>query len=154
MSTTRMTQQMKATRESVYRALTDARAVQRWQVPDGMTSEVHEFDVREGGTFRISLTYHGDRAGKSGGHTDTFHGHFVKLVENEEVAEVLEFETSDPELQGEMTVTYKLRDCDGGTELHAVHDHLPPGVSHADNETGWRMSLAKLTRLVEEPPHD
>jgi uncharacterized protein YndB with AHSA1/START domain len=154
MSTTRMTQHMKATRESVYRALTDARAVQRWQVPDGMTSEVHEFDVREGGTFRISLTYHGDSTGKSGGHTDTFHGHFVKLVENEQIVEVMEFETSDPELQGEMTVTYVLRDADGGTELHAVHDHVPAGVSHADNETGWRMSLGKLARLVEEPARD
>jgi uncharacterized protein YndB with AHSA1/START domain len=150
MSTTRMTQHVKATRESVYRALTDARAVQRWQVPDGMTSEVHEFDVREGGTFRISLTYQGDGAGKSGGHTDTFHGHFVTLVPDEQIVEVMEFETRDPELQGEMTVTYTLHDADGGTELRAVHDQVPPGVSRADNEHGWRMSLGKLARLVEQ----
>ena len=26
-------------------------------VPDGMTSEVHAFDAREDGFFRISLTY-------------------------------------------------------------------------------------------------
>jgi hypothetical protein len=30
-----------------------------------------------------------------------------------------------------------------------VHDGLPRGVSAADNETGWRMALAKLAALVE-----
>jgi hypothetical protein len=30
-----------------------------------------------------------------------------------------------------------------------VHDGLPRGVSTADNEIGWRMSLAKLAALVE-----
>jgi hypothetical protein len=41
----------------VCRALLDPEAVQRWMVPDGMTSEIHTFDGREGGAFRISLTY-------------------------------------------------------------------------------------------------
>lgn len=35
------------------------------------------------------------------------------------------------------------------TDIVAVHDHLPPGLSAADNETGWRMSLGKLAELVE-----
>jgi hypothetical protein len=42
-----------------------------------------------------------------------------------------------------------LSDADGGTDLLAVHDGLPGGVSPADNETGWRMALAKLATLVE-----
>lgn len=37
----------------------------------------------------------------------------------------------------------------GGTEIFAVHDGLPPGLSAADNEAGWRSSLAKLAALVE-----
>jgi uncharacterized protein YndB with AHSA1/START domain len=41
----------------VYGALLDARAVAKWKVPDGMTCHVHAFDAREGGSFRISLTY-------------------------------------------------------------------------------------------------
>jgi len=60
-----------------------------------------------------------------------------------------EFETTDPVLEGEMTITYTLADSPGGTEVHAVHDGLPPGVPAADNEAGWRMSLAKLAALVE-----
>ena len=119
-------------------------------VPDGMTSYVHAFDAREGGFFRISLTYESpDELGKTTAHTDTYHGHFVKLVPDELVAEVLEFETENPGMRGEMTITFTLTDADGGTEVLAVHDRLPPALSPADNETGWRMSLAKLAALVE-----
>jgi uncharacterized protein YndB with AHSA1/START domain len=141
---------MNAPRVVVYRALLDARAVATWMVPTGMTSHVHAFDAREGGSFRISLTYDSPTGtGKTTAHTDTFHGRFVKLVENEQVVEVVEFETTDTAMQGEMTITYALADADGGTELFAVHDGLPRGVSTADNELGWQMSLAKLAALVE-----
>lgn len=134
----------------VYAALLDARMVARWKVPDGMTCQVHEFDAREGGSIRISLTYdEPTRAGKTTSHTDTYHGWFVKLVRNEQVVEVDEFETTNPALRGEMTITITLADADGGTDLVAVHEGLPPGVSAADNETGWRMALAKLASLVE-----
>ena len=119
-------------------------------VPPGMTSQVHTFDAHEGGTFRISLTYDTPTGtGKTTAHTDTHHGRFVKLVPNEQVVEVVEFETADPTLQGEMTITISLADADGGTELVAVHDRLPPALSPADNETGWRLSLANLPALVE-----
>jgi uncharacterized protein YndB with AHSA1/START domain len=119
-------------------------------VPTGMTSHVHAFDAREGGVFRISLTYDAPTGtGKTTAHTDTYHGRFVKLVPDEQIVEALEFETADPGMQGEMTITYTLADADGGTELLAVHDRLPPGLSAADNETGWRLSLGKLAALVE-----
>jgi hypothetical protein len=58
-------------------------------------------------------------------------------------------ETSDPGMHGEMTMTISLVDAGGGTEIIAVHDGLPPALSPADNETGWRMSLDKLAALVE-----
>jgi len=139
-----------APRASVYRALLDRRAVATWMVPTGMTSHVHAFDARDGGTFRISLTYDEPTGtGKTSAHTDTYHGRFVKLVANEQVVEVVEFETADPTLRGEMTITISLADADGGTDIVAVHDGLPPGLSPADNEAGWLSSLAKLATLVE-----
>ena len=119
-------------------------------VPTGMTSHVHAFDAREGGSFRISLTYDAPAGiGKTTAHTDTYHGHFVKLATNEQVVEVVEFETTDPALRGEMTITISLADADGGTEINAVHDGLPRGVPAKDNEAGWRSSLARLAALVE-----
>lgn len=150
MSATRIRRHVNAPRAMVYRALLDARAVAKWKVPTGMTCQVHAFDAREGGSFRISLTYDAPTGtGKTTAHTDTYHGRFVRLVPNEQVVEVDEFETTDPALRGEMTITITLSDADGGTDLLAVHDGLPRGVSPADNETGWRMALDKLAALVE-----
>jgi uncharacterized protein YndB with AHSA1/START domain len=149
-SSTRVRRHIDAPRARVYEALVDAAAVVTWKVPTGMTCHVHSFEGREGGTFRISLTYDApDRRGKTTADTDTYHGRFVRLVPNEQVVEVDEFETDDPMLRGEMTVTMTLTDVDGGTDLLAEHEGLPPGVSPADNEEGWRLSLAKLAALVE-----
>lgn len=150
MASTRNPRHLNAPRAAVYRAFLDARAVASWMVPTGMTSEVHEFDPRVGGRFRISLTYDEPAAaGKTSAHTDTHHGRFVTLVPDETIVEAVDFETDDPAMRGEMTITIDLADAEGGTDLVAVHDGLPPGLSATDNETGWRSSLDKLATLVE-----
>ncbi|MEV0399220.1 SRPBCC domain-containing protein [Actinoallomurus sp. NPDC050550] len=150
MHSTRVSQHINASRPAVYRALLDANVMAKWRVPDGMSSHVHVFDAREGGAFRVSLTYDApDAVGKSTAHTDTYHGHFVKLVPNEQVVEEFEFEAEDPALRGTMTMTTTLTDADGGTDVVIVHEGLPDVVPAADNETGTRMALANLARLVE-----
>jgi len=133
----------------VYAALTDPADIVRWKVPRSMTAELHDFD---GTSFRISLTYDApDRVGKTSAHTDTYRGRFVELVPDERVVEVDELETEDPTLAGPMTITVTLADADGGTDLSAVHEGLPPGVRPEDNEAGWREALDRLAELVETP---
>ncbi len=150
MYSTRVSQHVNASRTAVYRALLDAEAIAKWRVPAGMSSHVHEFDAREGGSFRVSLTYDApDAIGKSAPHTDTYHGRFVNLVPNEQVVEVFEFETTDPALRGTMTMTTTLTDADGGTQVLVLHEGIPDGVPPADNEMGTRMALANLAQLVE-----
>jgi uncharacterized protein YndB with AHSA1/START domain len=78
-SSTRISRQIKAPREVVYRAFLDPLAVARWKVPDGMTCHVDEFEAREGGVLRISLTYDAPTGmGKTTARTDTYRGRFVK----------------------------------------------------------------------------
>ncbi len=150
MSTNRVARHIRAPRAAVYRALLDPEAVQQWMVPDGMTSRVHSFEPHEGGVFRISLTYDAPTGtGKTTTHTDTFHGRFARLVPDTEVVQVVEFETADAALQGEMTIVYTLTDANDGTDLVGLHENLPPGLRPEDNELGWSMSLDKLARLVE-----
>ncbi|EFC84307.1 SRPBCC domain-containing protein [Parafrankia sp. EUN1f] len=140
-----------ASRATVYRALIDPAAIVRWRFPDGMSAQLHEFDAREGGAFRISLSY--DRpgaAGKTAGNTDTYRGHFVRLVPGEQVVEELAFETADPALGAPMTMTTTLSDTDdGGTLVVIAHDGIPDAIPTADNETGTRMALDRLRALVE-----
>ncbi|GED82933.1 hypothetical protein TNCT6_00180 [Streptomyces sp. 6-11-2] len=141
---------MRASPAAVYRALTDPDVVAGWRVPDGMTAQVHTFDAREGGTFRVSLSYDepGGR-GKSGAHTDTYRGHFARLVPDRLVVEVLAFETDEDALHGTMTMTTSLAEVDGGTEVVIVHEGIPDEVPRGDNELGTRMALDNLARLVE-----
>ena len=154
MRSTRVHRHVNAPRAAVYRLLLDPAAVARWRVPDGMTARVHTFEPHEGGAIRVSLTYDAPTgAGKTTARTDTYHGRFVRLVPNETVVEADAFETDDPALRGEMISTITLADAPGGgTDVVGVHEPLPPGVSAADNETGWRMALAKLAALAEAGP--
>jgi uncharacterized protein YndB with AHSA1/START domain len=150
MGSTTTARHIDAPRAKVYRALLDAKAVAAWRVPTGMTGCVHEFDGRQGGAFRVSLTYDAPTGtGKTTLLTDTYHGYFARLVPDEQVVEVLAFETTVPDLLGEMTITTTLIDADGGTDVVVVHDGIPKGVSTTDNHAGTEMALAKLAALVE-----
>ncbi|WP_067655403.1 SRPBCC family protein [Nocardia harenae] len=151
MTSTRIGRHIAAPRGAVYRLLLDAEAVATWMVPDGMTSEVLAFEPREGGAVHIALTYDDPDAttGKTDARTDSYRGRFVALVPDEQVVQVVEFDTDDPEIRGEMRIVFTLADADGGTDLVALHDGVPPGVAPEDNELGWRISLGKLAALAE-----
>jgi uncharacterized protein YndB with AHSA1/START domain len=150
--TTRVSRIIKAPRHKIYQAFLDPQAVAAWLAPDTMRGQVHTFDPREGGQFRISLAYQHPadaQRGKTSENVDTFHGRFVELVPNEKIVEAIEFETQDPAFGGEMTMTVKLRDVDGGTEVSLLYENVPRGIRPEDNKAGSRQSLNKLAAYVE-----
>ncbi|MFI2205067.1 SRPBCC domain-containing protein [Streptomyces sp. NPDC020192] len=149
MYATRVSRRVQALPHVVYRALTDPDAIAAWRVPAGMTARVHEFDAREGGAFRVSLTYDDASAsGKSGGHADTYHGHFARLVPDALVVEVFAFETDDDAVRGTMTMTTTLTPAGDGTDVEILHEGIPDEIPREDNELGTRMALDNLARLV------
>jgi uncharacterized protein YndB with AHSA1/START domain len=151
-SSTRVSRLVKAPHETVYQAFVDADAVAAWLPPSGMRGHVHAFDPREGGAFRLSLTYEHPAtspAGKTTEDTDTVRCRFVELVPSERIVEVCEFETDKPELAGAMRITVTLQDAVGGTEVTMLHEGIPPGVRLEDNEAGGRSSLENLAAFVE-----
>jgi uncharacterized protein YndB with AHSA1/START domain len=134
----------------VFAALLDRDAIASWRVPEGMSIQVHGLEPVEGGRFRVSLTYQGATGqGKSSAGTDTYHGHYLRIVPDEEVVEVLEFESDEPGLRGEMVIGYRLADSGAGTELTVVHDRLPPALSPELNELGWNESLDRLEQYLD-----
>jgi hypothetical protein len=70
-------------------------------------------------------------------------------VPDEQVVEVMSFESADEAFGGEMTMTTNLRDVEGGTEVELVHEGIPDAVRPEDNEAGTRMTLANLAAYVE-----
>ena len=122
-------------------------------MPDNMTAQVHVFEAREGGAYRMSLTYRDPRqspVGKTSEDTDTFQGRFVELVPDEKIVEAIEFDWRDPKFAGEMKMTTLLADADGGTEVTILCHDLSRVIRPEDNEEGTRQSLRKLAALLEK----
>ena len=151
-TSTKVSRIIKAPRHAVYKACLNPNALAKWRVPENMTAHVHAFDAREGGTYRMSLTYqdpHHSPGGKTSKDADTFQGRFVELVPDEKIVEAIEFESHDPGFAGEMKMTTRLADAEDGTEVTILCENLPAGVRPEDNETGTRQSLRKLAALLE-----
>jgi uncharacterized protein YndB with AHSA1/START domain len=143
---------IKAPREQVYQAFLDPEAVAEWLSPDGMKGHVDIFEPHVGGKLRMSLTYldQKDRPrGKTSEDVDTSEGTFVELIPNEKIVQVFEFESDQPDMTGEMRITWSLADADGGTEVTVLMEDIPQGIRLEDNELGSRQSLRKLAAFVE-----
>ena len=141
-----------ASPQTIYRAFLDPEAVASWRPPQGMNAQIHEFDGREGGTFRMSFAYAGpdhNLRGKTSDHADVFHGRFVELVPGERIVEVVEFESDDPVFAGAMTVTTTFKAVPGGTEVAVLCENVPSGISASDHRAGIGSTLANLASFTE-----
>lgn len=132
----------------VYSALLDEKLIAQWRVPTGMRSVVHQFEPKEGGAFRISLSYdEPDAAGKTSAHTDIPRA----------------FRGAAPE--SPRGGASRVRKCGcSHAGCHAYRERVDSGArgnAHrcgarepaarcvaGDNEAGWRESLAKLGALL------
>lgn len=132
---------LRAPPERVWRALTNPAALAKWNPPDGFVCEVHEFDLREGGRYRMAFrNFTTDQA-------HAFGGTWREVVVNERLVATDRFE--NPNLPGEMVMTYQLRPVAMGTELTITQQGLPDVIPEAACRLGWQQSFEALARLVE-----
>ena len=135
--TTRVSRIIKAPRRRIYQAFVDPQALVSWLPPAGMKGRVHAFDAREGGAYRMSLTYveldHSPR-GKTSEHTDVVRGLFLQLIPDERIIQLVEFESTDPAFAGPMTVKWTLTDAPEGTEITVLCENAPEGIRPDDHE--------------------
>lgn len=139
--TVRLHRVLRCTPEQLYRAFTSPDAWAKWLPPHGFTGRVHEMDVREGGSYRMSFTH------LASGHTHSFGGRFVELVPGQRLRYTATFD--DPSLPGEMADTVTMAAVTGGTELHVVQDGILEAIPLASCYLGWQQSLTLLAQLVE-----
>ena len=139
--TVRLLRVLRVDPERVYRAFLDAEAMAKWLPPYGFTCNVHHFEGRVGGTFRMS--FHNFTSGN--GHA--FGGEFVELKPNELIRYTDKFD--DPGLPGVMEVSVSLRPVVCGTELSIAQAGIPEVIPLEMCYLGWQESLAQLATLVE-----
>ncbi|MGN6645173.1 MAG: SRPBCC domain-containing protein [Cytophaga sp.] len=148
---TKNVKRIPATKQEIYRALTDPKAIETWMVPSEMTGKVHHFDLRVGGGYEMSLFYP-DAAekpqGKTGPHEDRYTAKFVELKPFDRIVQTCIFHSPDPDFSGEMTMIIDLATVDNDTEVTIAFENIPAGISLKDNEDGTASSLEKLAAYV------
>jgi len=140
--------------DAVYRAFTDADALMSWLPPGTMTGRALEYDFREGGRYRIELTYDESApagAGKTTGRTDVSQGRFIALEPGRRIVQSVEFDTKDAAFSGEMLLTWELDTQGHETRVTVTATNVPPGISKADHDAGLRATLDNLAHYCSGP---
>jgi uncharacterized protein YndB with AHSA1/START domain len=140
-NTVRLHRIIKSSPEKVFRAFTDPLAKSAWLPPYGFLCTVDHFDVRVGGTYK--MTFHNFGTGSS----HSWKGEFLEIIPNALIKYADVFD--DPNLPGQMITTITMKEVLGGTELNCVQEGIPEMIPVSMCYLGWQESLEKLAKLVE-----
>jgi uncharacterized protein YndB with AHSA1/START domain len=145
-----------ASARSIYRAYLDPGSLAVWLPPTGMSARVEAFDPREGGRYRLVLTYNEANhavPGKTSEHADVVVGRFLELAPNERIVQSVEFVSEEADVAGEMRVSWLLAPKPQGTEVTILCEDVPPGIRREDHEMGFRSTLDNLAAFLEREPN-
>ena len=149
LGTTRNTMIIRASRESLYHSFTDPEALEAWLAPGEMTGKIHNFDLRVGKGYTMSLFYPATEKkyrGKTSDKEDRFSARFIELSPPSKIVQAITFDTENQEFSGEMIMEVYFEIVNSGTKVIIVFKNIPSGIRPEDNETGTRLSLEKLAR--------
>jgi len=142
---------IRASQETLYQAFTDPGALSVWLAPGAMTGNIHNFDLKVGGGYQMSLYYpesEKDSHGKTSGKEDRFNARFVELLPPKKIVEAITFDSSDPAFSGEMLMEVTFETESAGTKVTIMFTNIPPGIRPVDIEKGTAQSLLKLKSYV------
>jgi uncharacterized protein YndB with AHSA1/START domain len=98
-----------ASPDAVFSAFTDPALLVRWQAPDTMTARMHRHDIRQGGSYEMSLLYDDPQiTGKSGGNEDRFTATILELDPPRRIVESIVFASHNPDVSLPMQMTVEL----------------------------------------------
>jgi uncharacterized protein YndB with AHSA1/START domain len=125
-------------RARAFDALTNSEALLDWLPPAGMHGRFEQFDMREGGSYRLILTYEdaSDAPGKTSADADASTVRVVQII-------------PDPAFAGTMRMEWNLHDDQEGTIVEVVARNVPTGVRARDHAAGLTSSLANLAAHLE-----
>ncbi|WP_173924208.1 SRPBCC domain-containing protein [Agromyces sp. Marseille-P2726] len=135
----------------VYAALTDREALLKWLPPKGMLGRFERFDLRDGGSFRLVLTYEdaSDAPGKTSADSDVSDVRISRIIPGHRIVQDIDFESDDPALQGTMRMEWLLHAADEGTVVEVLATNVPAGIRARDHAEGIMSSLANLAAYLE-----
>lgn len=143
--------EIKADIETVFKAFTEKKALEYWLAPYGMTGKIHNFDLKVGGGYEMSLYYNDNKSeGKTSGNEDRFSTIFTEIKPFERIVQTINFQSDNSEFKDEMTMEVQLDKLDtNSTKVIIIFRNIPKGIDPKDNEDGTEQSLDKLAKYVE-----
>lgn len=140
-----------ASPQTIYQSFLHEEALVSWLPPEGMSGHIDMFDPREGGTYRLTLTYEMDHSnpGKTSENTDVSQVKFLELVPNKRIVQSVKFHSDDQEFLGEMKQTWLLESISEGTKVTIICENVPEGIRKEDHDTGLRSTLENLATFTE-----
>lgn len=136
--------------KTLYEAFATADAVETWLPPQGMTGRMLAFAFREGGAYRLRLTYdeaHG-APGKTTDDADEVEVRFARLVPHERIEQAVTFESNEPAFAGEMRMTWLFEPAQNGTLVTVRCEDVPVGIGAEDHQAGLSSTLSNLAKYV------
>jgi uncharacterized protein YndB with AHSA1/START domain len=144
-----------APRERVFEAWVDPRLLCQWLSGYG-TSPGAEVDAQVGGEFRIAMTNRaGQLLGKLPGHPGVAHmiGRYLEITRPERLVFTMGWEDFPfVHMNREASVvTVEFNETGDQTEVVLTHERQPNRRVRAFHSMGWKKSLRKLRRLLDQP---
>lgn len=140
-----------ASREAIYRAFADPGAMERWLPPGNMTGKMLHFDFREGGSYRMRLTYAEPQQGqgKTSEDSDEVEVRLTKLEAGQRIEQEVTFQSEDRAFSGIMRMIWTFQAAGNGTLVTVRAENVPEGIRFEDHEAGMCASLENLAGFVE-----
>jgi len=149
----KITRLFNASREQVWRALTDPQQLMRWWGPKNFTAPVCKVDLRVGGKYLFCM-----RSPEGQDYWST--GVYKELIKPERIVYTDSFSDSNgnivpasyykmtDDIPSEMLVTITLEDERGKTRLTLRHAGMPTGTQGEMAGLGWNESFDKLAESL------
>lgn len=128
-----------ATREQVFRAWTEPRAIEQWFKPQGRRSTVTALDLRVGGSYSIKLT-------DPDGGIMTISGTYREITRPDKLVFTWTSEMTD---DVETLVTLEFIQRAGQTEVVLTHERFTTEQMRASHEFGWTYMLDEMGRVIQ-----
>ncbi|MFY0663146.1 MAG: SRPBCC domain-containing protein [Natronospirillum sp.] len=140
-----------ASPRAVYRAFSEPGSMERWLPPDSMTGKMLHFDFREGGSYRMRLSYAEPQegGGKTSEDSDEVEVKLTRLEDGKSIEQEVNFESEDPSFSGTMIMIWTFQPQGERTLVTVQAMNVPEGIRPEDHSAGLNSSLEKLAEFVE-----
>jgi len=136
--------------EQVYAAWSDPQALGQWFGPHSHQCKVEQFNLSEGGDYKIRMIPISEDTDCGGDPTadSVCAGQFVQIAPNEKIVMTFGWIENAPDI-GETLLTVEFIENNGGTDLVMTHERLPDEALRNAHASGWQGSMECLEEYLQ-----